>query len=105
VKDYVALTEAVPEMTAQIRAGTLVAGRRWNLKLQNGVDLKLPEAGPAEALRRFWEIEKSGKITERAVLAVDLRLPDRLAIRLTEEAAAEHGEIMLQRAKKTGGRV
>jgi cell division protein FtsQ len=105
VKDYVALTEAVPELTAQIRAGTLVAGRRWNLKLQNGVDLKLPEIGAADALRRFWEVEKAGKITERAVLAIDLRLPDRLAVRLTEEAAAEHSEVMLQRAKKTGGRV
>jgi len=54
VKEYATLLEAVPELGAKVRAGTLVAGRRWDLKLMNGVDLKLPEEGAEEALRRFW---------------------------------------------------
>lgn len=105
VKDYVALVEAVPELSAQIRAGTLVAGRRWNLKLQNGVDLLLPEDKAAEALKAFWAIEKTSRMSDRAVLAIDLRLPDRIVVRLTEEAAAQHAETVVQRIKKMGGKV
>lgn len=105
VTEYVALASAVPELQPMIRAGTLVAGRRWNLKMQNGVDLLLPEQDAAEALRRFWAIEKDAKVSERAVLAIDLRLPDRIALRLTEEAAAQHAESVTQRIKKMGGKV
>ncbi|CAN1543342.1 FtsQ Cell division septal protein [Rhabdaerophilaceae bacterium] len=105
VKDYVALVEAVPALSGQIRAGTLVAGRRWNLKLLNGVDLFLPEERAAEALKAFWAIEQTSRISERAVLAIDLRLPDRLVVRLTEEGAAQHAETVVQRIKKMGGKV
>lgn len=105
VTEYVALAAAVPELQTQIRAGTLLAGRRWNLKLQNGVDLLLPEEGAAEALAAFWAIEKEAKISERAVLAIDLRLKDRIVLRLTEEAAAGHAESVVARIKKAGGRV
>jgi cell division protein FtsQ len=69
------------------------------------VDLLLPEEGAAEALQAFWAIEKDAKVTERAVLAVDLRLRDRIALRLTEEAAAAHAEGVVARIKKSGGRV
>lgn len=105
VTEYAALVAAVPELSSQIRAGTLVAGRRWNLKLQNGVDVLLPEEGAAEALKAFWAVEKDAKVTERAVLAVDLRLKDRITLRLTEEAAAAHAEGVIARIKKSGGRV
>ncbi|MGL5447390.1 MAG: cell division protein FtsQ/DivIB [Rhabdaerophilum sp.] len=105
VTEYATLTAAVPELQSQIRAGTLVAGRRWNLKLLNGVDLLLPEEGAAEALKAFWAIEKDAKVTDRAVLAVDLRLKDRITLRLTEEAAAAHAESVNARIKKAGGRV
>lgn len=105
VKEYATLLEAVPELGAKVRAGTLVAGRRWDLKLLNGVDLKLPEEGAEEALRRFWTLEKEHRLSERAVLAIDLRLPDRIALRLTEEAAAQHAEAVAARIRKLGGRI
>lgn len=105
VTEYAALSAVVPELQSQIRAGTLVAGRRWNLKLLNGVDLLLPEEGAAEALKAFWAIEKDAKVTDRAVLAVDLRLKDRITLRLTEEAAASHAEGVVARIKKAGGKV
>jgi cell division protein FtsQ len=105
VKEYAALLEAVPEIGTKVRAGTLVAGRRWDLKLANGVDLRLPEEGAAEALRRFVALEKDHQLSERAVLAIDLRLPDRIALRLTEEAAAQHAEAVAARIKKLGGKV
>ena len=58
-----------------------------------------------EALKTFAEIEKQHGLSTRAILAVDLRVPDRVVVRLTEEAAAQHNESVVQRIKKAGGRV
>ena len=42
-KDYLALLEAAGPLKNRIRAGTLVSGRRWTLKMDNGMDVRLPE--------------------------------------------------------------
>jgi cell division protein FtsQ len=105
VKDYAALVEAVPELASRIRAGTLVSGRRWNLKLDNGIDIRLPETGAIEALQAFAKVEKATGLSNRAILAIDLRVPERIIVRLTEEAAAQHAETVTARIKKAGGRV
>ncbi len=104
VKEFAALVEAVPDLKDQIRAGILVSKRRWTLKLVNGVDIKLPELAPEAALKTFAVIERAEGLTKRAVLAIDLRLPDRITVRLTEEAAAAHAETIQQKVKKWGGK-
>lgn len=103
VKEYVALVEAAPSLAGKIRAGTLIAGRRWTLKLKNGVEVKLPEEAPEAALKAFAAVERDSALSERAVLAIDLRIPNRLVVRLTEEAAAQYGEGMAGKLKKLGG--
>lgn len=103
-KEFVALLDQVPELRDQIRAGILVSKRRWTIKLQNGVDVLLPEIEPEKALRTFASMEKQHGLTRKAVLAIDLRLPDRIAMRLTEEAATQFGETIQTKVKKWGGR-
>lgn len=104
VKEFAALIESAPEIKDRIRAGILVSRRRWTLKLQNGVDIKLPELAPAAALKAFAAVEREHALSERAVLAIDLRLPDRITVRLSEEAAAAHNEAIQIKIKKWGGR-
>jgi len=104
VKEFAMLIEAVPDLREQIRAGILVSKRRWTLKLHNGVEVKLPEIAPETALKTFAAMEKEQGITKRAILDIDLRLPDRITVRLTEEAAAAHAEAIQQKIKKWGGR-
>ncbi len=87
-KDYLALLEAAGPLKAQIRAGTLVSGRRWTLKMDNGVDVRLPELGVTDALKRLARLERDQKILQKDVIAVDLRMADRVVVRLTEEAMA-----------------
>ena len=55
-KDYLALLDAAGPLKPRIRAGTLVSGRRWTLKLDNGVDVRLPELGRG---RRRWRASSS----------------------------------------------
>lgn len=88
VKGYLSLLESAGPLKSRIRAGTLVSGRRWTLKTDNGIDVRLPEQGVAEALARLIRLDREQKILEKDVIAVDLRMPDRVVVRLTEEAAA-----------------
>lgn len=104
VREFAALIDGVPEIRDQIRAGIFVSKRRWTLKLRNGVDIKLPEIAPGAALKAFAAIERTEGLTQRAVLAIDLRLPDRITVRLTEEAAAAHNEAIQAKIKKWGGK-
>lgn len=104
VKEFAELVEEVPDLKERIRAGILVSSRRWTIKLQNGVDIRLPEEGAAKALKAYLEIEKDAGLTNRGILAIDLRLPDRVTVRLTEEAAAIHAETIREKVKKWGGK-
>lgn len=93
-KEYLALLEAAGPLKGRIRAGTLVSGRRWTLKIDNGLDVRLPELGAASAVARLAKLDREQKILDKDVLAVDLRMADRVVVRLTEEAAAARAEAM-----------
>lgn len=97
--EYLALIAAAGPLSERIKAGTYVSGRRWTLKL-DGVDVRLPEIDPAAALARLVRFEREAGLLEKDIIAVDLRMPDRLVVRLTEEAAAARAEA--QKAKKKG---
>lgn len=87
-KDYLALLDAAGPLKPRIRAGTLVSGRRWTLKIDNGIDVRLPEHGTEAALGRLNKLEREQGILRKDVIAIDLRMADRVVVRLTEEAAS-----------------
>jgi cell division protein FtsQ len=101
-REYLALVEAAGPLKGRIRAGTLVSGRRWTLKL-DGVDVRLPETGAAEAMARLVRLEDEAKVLEKDIIAVDLRMPDRLVVRLTEEAAAARAEVIKKQRPRGKG--
>ena len=102
-KEYLALLDAAGPLKSRIRAGTLVAGRRWTLKIDNGMDVRLPELGAAEALARLAKLEREQRILDKDVLAIDLRMPDRVVVRLTEEAAAARADAMKKKPLRGKG--
>ncbi|KLK91072.1 peptide transporter [Microvirga vignae] len=102
-KEYLALLEAAGPLKARIRAGTLVSGRRWTLKMDNGMDVRLPEQGAADALARLVKLENEQKILEKDVLAIDLRMADRVVVRLTEEAALARAESLKKKPMRGKG--
>ena len=102
-KEYLALLDSAGPLKGRIQAGTLVSGRRWTLKMDNGVDVRLPEQDAAEALARLVRLEREQKILEKDVLAIDLRMPDRVVVRLTEEAAAARADAMKKKALRGKG--
>lgn len=80
-----------PEMMAHVTAAVRVGGRRWNLTLDNGMTVLLPEKGVAKAWRTLAEAVQDSALMERDVVHIDLRIPDRMVLRLTPEAAKLRG--------------
>ncbi len=74
-----------PDLAPHVAAAVRVGGRRWNLRLDSGIDIALPEEDPAAAWRRLAQLERSDAILERDIQMVDLRLPDRLVVRPAPE--------------------
>ena len=58
-----------------------VGERRWNLHLHNGADVLLPEGQEAPALNRLSELHARHALLDRPLVAIDMRLPDRLMLR------------------------
>lgn len=75
---------AEPEIAGQMRAAVLVAGRRWDLHLDNGVTVNLPEKHVRAALEELMKLDKEQGLLSRDVIVVDLRLTDRVVVRLPQ---------------------
>jgi cell division protein FtsQ len=80
-----AMLASEPALYSHVAAAVRVGGRRWNLKLNSGIDVALPEDDPDAAWHRLAALDRSESLLERNLLAVDLRLPDRLVVRLPPE--------------------
>ena len=72
-----------------VHDAVLVADRRWDLHLENGVTIKLPEKGVKEALAQLVKLNAESRLLDRDVVVVDLRLPDRITVRLPEGRTLE----------------
>jgi cell division protein FtsQ len=71
-----------PELAVRVRAAVWVGERRWNLRFDNGVDVKLPADSPQLAWSLLARMEHEQSLLARDVEVIDMRLPDRLVVRL-----------------------
>ncbi len=90
-----ALFEALgtePDLHARVRAAVRVGARRWNIYLdtyEGGTAVRLPEENIDSAWKRLALLERDHKILERDLEFIDLRLEDRLIVRLRVHDAAK----------------
>lgn len=82
-----AIINSEPALAVRVRSATLVRERRWNVRMDNGVRIRLPDRDPLAAWRQFAALERNYEILARDLVLVDLRIADRLIVRLTPEAA------------------
>ena len=68
-----------PDIWARTESLVHMRGQRWDLYLNGGVKVKLPEANVDEALRRLADLQSRTQILDREVAVIDLRLPDRVS--------------------------
>jgi cell division protein FtsQ len=96
---------AIPELKSRVKAQMLIAGRRWDVRLDNGVTIQLPEGDPADALSKLAEVDSATGLLSKDIELVDMRLPDRMVVRLTQEAMVvrdEEVKALNDKAKKAG---
>lgn len=94
--DFTSLVAHWPELQARVRAYVRVGNRRWNLRLENGVDVLLPEAGFEAALTDLLAIDETHRLLARDIEAIDMRLPDRFTVRLSPDAARRRDAATLE---------
>jgi cell division protein FtsQ len=102
-KDFVGLIDRYPEIRSAVRASVLVADRRWNLRLTNGLDIRLPERDLQAALELLVKLDHDKKLLSRDITSIDLRLPDRVTVRLSDAAAQVRDEALKANQKKKKG--
>jgi cell division protein FtsQ len=94
-----ALLDPHPAIRSRVRAAVLVADRRWTLKLGDGVDVMLPEIDPAGAVALLARLDRDTGLLNRDIAAVDLRLPSRVVVRLTDRAAGIRADQLRTRSR------
>ncbi|WP_461352069.1 cell division protein FtsQ/DivIB [Bradyrhizobium sp. USDA 4454] len=103
-QDFLALLDRYPQVRSVTKAAIFVGERRWNLRLKDGLDIRLPENDVGNALAALSRLDKDEKLFSRDIVAVDMRLPDRLIVQLSEEAGKARDELFKdKKSKKKAG--
>ena len=99
VAEITSLLDDVPELQKKVRASMLVSDRRWDLFLDNGVQVMLPEVDPQKAVTELEKTDRESGLLDRDITVVDLRLADRLVVRLSDDARKARDELVAARNK------
>jgi cell division protein FtsQ len=103
-RDFLALLDRYPQVRVATKAVTFVGERRWNLRLKDGLDIRLPENDVGNALAALSALDKEDRLFSRDIVAVDMRLPDRLTVQLSDDAAKARDELFKdKKSKKKAG--
>ncbi len=86
--EFIGLLDAAGGIRDRIGAGILVSQRRWTLKMKSGLEVMLPQVDPKAAVASLARLEQDGHILEKDAVSLDFRVPGKLYVRLSEEAAA-----------------
>ena len=103
-RDFLTLVGRYPVLRETVEAAVLVADRRWNLRLKNGIDVRLPETGAKTALQTLVRLDRDKKLLSRDITMVDLRLPDRVTVRMSDAAAQAREDALKDILKKDKAR-
>ncbi|MFL6759162.1 cell division protein FtsQ/DivIB [Sphingomonas sp.] len=78
------LMGSVQTLKPQLASATWVGLRRWDLSFQSGETVALPEGEePAKAaLVKFARLDKESGLLGRGIIRFDLRVPDKMIVRL-----------------------
>lgn len=77
----IAMIGTEPTLMTQVKAATWVGGRRWNLHLQGGIDVRLPEDDAQGAWTRLASYHRNHRVLDKNVTVLDLRIPDRMIVK------------------------
>lgn len=86
----------------RVKVANFISGRRWNLVLDNikdGITIKLPEENVKKAWKKLLRLDRINGILKRKLTIIDLRLKDKVTVKLKKTHADER--VKLRDAKET----
>ncbi len=89
VPEALQLIAAAGPLLPRLRGLARISERRWDLVLDRDQRILLPADRPVRALERLIAIDEAQGLLARDILAVDLRLPERPALRLAPYALTD----------------
>ena len=101
-RDFLALLARYPQVNAVTKAVIYVGERRWNLRTKDGLDIRLPENDVGNALAALSKLDKDERLFSRDIVTIDMRLPDRLTVQLSDDAAKAREDLFKKQKKKPG---
>jgi cell division protein FtsQ len=96
---FIAMVKSHPELAARVKGFIRIADRRWDMRLENGITVKLPESGEAKAVDDLLAMDRESGLLSRDILTVDLRLNDRIVVKLTPDALVAREAALKEQAK------
>jgi cell division protein FtsQ len=99
-RDFLALLARYPQVRDVTKAAVFVGERRWNLRLKDGLDIRLPEYDVGNALAELSRLDRDDHLFSRDIVAVDMRLPDRLTVQLSDDAAKAREDLFKDKKPK-----
>ncbi|MBR0791876.1 FtsQ-type POTRA domain-containing protein [Bradyrhizobium manausense] len=102
-RDFLALLARYPQVKSVTKAAIYVGERRWNLRLKDGLDVRLPEQDVGNALAALSKLDKDDRLFSKDIVAIDMRLPDRLVVQLSDDAAKARDDLFKDKKKKKAG--
>jgi cell division protein FtsQ len=79
---------ASPTIADAVRVHVRVSDRRWDLLMENGLTVRLPEERPEQALVELEMMQAETAMLSRDITAIDMRVPGRTTMTLGETAMA-----------------
>ncbi len=89
VTEALQIIAAAGPLSPRLRGLVRVGLRRWDVVLDRGQRILLPEDAPVQALERAVAMDQAKDVLDRDVAVVDLRVPERLTVRMGQPAADE----------------
>jgi cell division protein FtsQ len=96
VAELVNQLEVSTDLSSKVSGAARVGQRRWNLYLDNGITVLLPEENVAGALARLSALESSQQLLSKGVRSVDLRFLGRVIVGIAEIEETTSGKSKLK---------
>jgi cell division protein FtsQ len=96
------LLQAEPAIMERAEGAVLISSRRWDLKLEGGKTVNLPEEEVGLALRRLALRHEEDGLMDKAVSVIDLRMQGSITVSVPPGTALEHKAGYSDGARKDG---
>lgn len=89
------------DLRKRVNAAVRIGDRRWNIQMDNGIYVRLPEKETEAAWRRFAMLERKYELLKQDLLSIDLRMPGQLIVQTRGDRPGLNRKVTHRRGEST----